>query len=313
MTSGDGDRSLSVLQLVTTPRPFFDQQTAVLEDNDVSSTVVRVPPADGRRLGHEYAVFYGRVLAEVLRGDYDLVHANFGLTLPFALAQPVRPVVASLWGTDVFGEFGWVTNRFAEHADAVIVMSDEMTEEVSVDPYVIPHGIDFDRFEPTPRSTARAEVGWDEEAKHVLFPYDPDRDVKDYPRAKRVVEGVADSVDGDVALQAVYDVPHERVPQYMNAADALLMTSKWEGSPNSVREALACNLPVVSTDVGDVAERLDGVRHSHVCESDRELRAGLTSVLTAEERSNGRESVRDLSLARMGERLVEVYEAVDAR
>jgi glycosyltransferase involved in cell wall biosynthesis len=309
MTPNQETRSLDVLQLVTTPRPFFDQQVEVLERKGVTSTVVRVPTADGRRLGHEYAAFYGRVLSELARGDYDLVHANFGLTAPFALAQPIRPVVVSLWGTDVFGEFGWVTDQCAQRADAVVVMSDDMTDAVDADPHVIPHGIDFDLFEPRARSRARSEVGWDDDARHVLFPYDPDRDVKDYPRARRVVDDADERLDDDVVLQTVYDVPHERIPQYMNAADCLLMTSKWEGSPNSVREALACNLPVVSTDVGDVDGRLDGVSHSHVCTSDAELASALVSVLRADERSDGRESVRGLSLDRMGDRLLEVYES----
>lgn len=308
----DGE-SVDVLQLVTTPRPFFRQQVDVLERSGVSSTVVRVPPADGRRLGHEYAVFYGRVLAKLATGEYDLVHANFGLTLPFALAQPVRPVVVSLWGTDVFGEFGWVTDRCVRWSDAVIVMSDEMDDAVDAEATVIPHGVDFDLFEPIPRAEARREVGWSADSKHVLFPYDPDRDVKDFPRAERIVDEAADRVDENVAIRPVYDVPHERVPLYINAADALLMTSKWEGSPNTVREALACNLPIVSTDVGDVAERVNGVSHSHVRESDRELVNALVSVLAAGERSDGRESGNVSSLADMRERILDVYESVGVR
>lgn len=305
----DGE-SVNVLQLVTTPRPFFRQQVEVLERSGVSSTVVRVPPADGRRLGHEYAVFYGRVLSELATGEYDLVHANFGLTLPFALAQPIRPVVVSLWGTDVFGEYGWVTDRFVRRADAVVVMSDEMNDAVDVEANVIPHGIDFELFEPMPRAEARREVGWSADAKHVLFPYDPDRHVKDFPRAERAVNEAAGQVDENVVLQTVYDIPHERVPLYMNAADAFLMTSKWEGSPNAVREALACNLPIVSTDVGDVAERVNGVAHSHVCESDQELVNALGSVLAAGDRSDGRESGNVSSLTNMRERILNVYESV---
>ncbi|MGM0717707.1 MAG: glycosyltransferase [Halobacteriota archaeon] len=282
----------------------------VLERSGVSSTVVRVPPADGRRLGHEYAVFYGRILSKLATGEYDLIHANFGLTLPFALAQPIRPVVASLWGTDVFGEYGWVTDRCVRWADAVIVMSDEMNDAVDVEANVIPHGIDFDLFEPIPRAEARREVGWNAEKKHVLFPYDPDRDVKDFPRAERIVDAAANWMNKDVTIQPVYDVPHERVPLYINAADAFLMTSKWEGSPNAVREALACNLPIISTDVGDVAERLNGVSHSHVCENDQELVNALVSALAAGERSDGRDSGNVSSLTNMRERILDIYESV---
>jgi len=102
---------------------------------------------------------------------------------------------------------------------------------------------DFNRW----IAAARREIGWDDGRAHVLYPYDPARSVKNLPRTKRVVDAAADRVDGAVALDVVTDVPHRRMPTYLNAADALLLTSEHEGSPNTVKEALACNLPVVST------------------------------------------------------------------
>jgi glycosyltransferase involved in cell wall biosynthesis len=73
---------------------------------------------------------------------------------------------------------------------------------------------------------------------------------------------------------------------------------------------MACNLPIVATDVGDVADQLDGVTHSTVCESDTELADAIVDVLRAGERSNGRETAREYSLDRMGDRIVDVYESV---
>lgn len=304
--------TIDVLNLVTTARPFFDQQVRVLERNGVSCTTVSVPKAasDGRRGVDDYLRFHGRVLRTVLTGEYDLVHANFGLVAPFALAQPVRPIVLSLWGTDVFGEYGWLSKHCARWVDAVVVMSREMAEAVPVECDVIPHGVDFDRFSPMPRDEACTELGWDTDRRHVLFPYAPSRDVKNYPRAERVVEGVRERLSVPVELHAVHGVPHENVPRYMNAADSLLLTSEWEGSPNAVREALACNLPVVATDVGDVRERLEGVSLSYVCRTDDELVERLATVLDRQSRSDGREVAREVSLDRMGERLLRVYERV---
>jgi glycosyltransferase involved in cell wall biosynthesis len=100
------------------------------------------------------------------------------------------------------------------------------------------------------------------------------------------------------------------MPTYMNAADALLLTSNREGSPNAVKEALACNLPVVSTDVGDVRERLSGVSPSAVCTTDDGLTDALVDVLAQGARSNGRDIVREVSVSRTRDRLHAVYQQV---
>lgn len=300
---------MKALHLVTTPQPFFRQQIATLERAGVDCTTVSVPGERGERSVLDYLRYYPDVLSRTV-GRPDVVHANFGLTIPFALAQPNRPVVCSLWGSDLYGRYGAVSRWCAKRCDAVVVMSEEMADELDAACHVIPHGIDMKRFRPMDRDNARTDLGWRADAKHVLFPYTPERGVKDYPRAERVVDAARERLDTPVELQTIHDVPHERMPTYMNAADALLLTSKWEGSPNAVREALACNLPVVSTDVGDVRDRLAGVSYSTVCRADEELVAELAAVLDAGERADGRETVRDVSAERMGRRLKEVYESV---
>lgn len=307
------ERDLSALQLVTTPRPFFAEQLRALERCGVGSTTLAVPGTSRERSVTDFLRYYPTVLGRTLRsGNFDVVHANFGLVAPHALAQPTRPVVLSLWGTDLMGKYGAVSRWCAKQCDAVVVMSEEMAAELDVDCHVIPHGIDLERFAPRPREDARAELGWNPAAKHVLFPYAPDRAVKDFPRAERIVETTRGRLDRPVEIHAVNGLDHEEIPTYMNAADALLMTSKREGSPNAIKEALACNLPIVATDVGDVPDRLDGVYPSYIGRSDQELVSALETVFEIEARSNGRETVADASLERTGERLRAVYESVGA-
>nr|WP_227354041.1 glycosyltransferase [Haladaptatus salinisoli] len=307
--------TIRVLNLVTnTDARFFREQLRVLRRRGVVEETLSPPGRHrvqdaARRSPTDYLRFFPTVFRNAL-GEHDLIHANYGLTAPMALAQHRLPVVLSLWGSDLLGEYGWLSKRCARRCDAVIVMSEEMASELDVPCHVIPHGVNHSRFEPRPKREARDEVGWERDAKHVLFPYPPSRDVKDYPRAERVVAAAAERVSGRVQLQSVYGVPHAEMATYYNAADVLLLPSKSEGSPNSVKEAMACNLPVVTTDVGDVRDRLSGVSPSHVCDSDRELVAGLVDVLSEPRRSNGREKTRDVSLERMGERIRAVYESV---
>ncbi|WP_336035084.1 glycosyltransferase family 4 protein [Halobacterium yunchengense] len=306
---------MRVLNLVTTEDArFFEQQVARLADHGVTQTTLAVPGRreydedDSGRSPLDYARFYPRVLRASF-DDYDLVHANFGLTAPHAVLQPNLPVVVSLWGTDLLGEYGWVSRRFARFADATVVMSPEMADALDADCRVIPHGVDLDVFRPRPRDEARAVVGWRPDAHHVLFPYPPGREVKNYPRAEGVVDAVRDRVDDPVVLHAVTGVPHRDMPTYMNAADALLVTSDREGSPNAVKEALACNLPVVATPVGDVPARLEGVSLSRACETDAELADALADALEGG-RSDGREAAREVSVERTSRRLYDVYREV---
>lgn len=313
-TRADG---LRVLNVVTNRESrFFKQQVESLADLDVAQTTVTVPgdslDEDGEVQSRSVAD-YVRLVPKVVRrslGDYDLVHANYGLTAPAALAQPSLPVVVSLWGTDLMGKYGWLSAACARRADAVVVMSPEMESMLDVECHVIPHGVDFDRFAPMPRTEARDELGWDRDRRYVLFPYPPGRGVKNYPRAKAVVEAAADRLDADVELATVTGVPHERMAVYYNAADALLITSRREGSPNAVKEALACDAPVVSTDVGDVRSRLEGVTNAAVCRTDEELVDAVVRVLEEGSRSDGREAVRDCTLSAMAERLLDVYRDV---
>lgn len=308
---------LSVLSLVTNDgAKFYRQQVSVLETKGVEVTTLSVPGRDTKdqqwaasRSVADYLRFYPTVLRHSFR-NYDLIHANYGLTAPAALAQPNLPVVLSLWGSDLFGTYGRYTRWCARWADAVIVMSDAMAREVGRDCYVIPHGVDLEMFRPVAQAEARESLGWPRDAKHVLFPYPPSRDVKDHPRAERVVAAVRERYDGPVEFQVLSGVPHNRMAEYMSAADVLLLTSRHEGSPNSVKEALACNLPVVSTDVGDVRERIGPVENCFVGRSDAELVEGVVRVLERGERSDGRRVARELGLDRMGEQVIDVYRRV---
>lgn len=310
-------QTMRVLNLVTNPdAEFYTAQVEALTSVGVEQTTLSVPGrrtatddgTDGRSVT-DYLRFYPRVLRHSFDG-YDLIHANYGLTAPAALAQPNAPVVVSLWGSDLSGRVGRLTKLCAAAADAVIVMSEAMAAELDRPCFVIPHGVDLDTFRPFPQAAAREAVGWDSDARHVLFPYPTGRPVKNFPRAERVVERVRETATEPIRLQTISGVPHEKMPLYLNAADALLLTSKREGSPNSVKEAMACNLPVVATDVGDVAERLADVTPSVVASDDEELVAGLRAVLADGGPSDGRAAVRSRSHAQTGREIRRVYDSV---
>lgn len=337
---------MDVLQLVTTDdRTFFLDQIRALERKGINCDVLACSP--GRKTyknalgpiatrllpepGHSAPYYalnaiygYPRVLKQVLETEYDIIHANSGLTAPYALLQPSRPVVQTFWGSDLMGDYldgnyRKICNYCANRFDAAIVRNTAMQAELDADADVIPAGIDLDKFSPMPRDEALAHVGWDDETTHLLFPYAPTLNYgtrtsrKNYPLAKTIADRVDERTDFPVSLQTISGVPHEEMRYYMNAADVMLLTSTLEGSPNTVKEALACNLPVVSTDVGDVRKRLRNVTPSSVGTDTEALVEGVMSVLDHGGRSNGRQQVEEVSWDRMADRIIEVYDRVLAK
>jgi glycosyltransferase involved in cell wall biosynthesis len=298
---------MRVLQLVTTPRPFFDDQVTALERRGVECTTVTVPGTRGDRSLADYLRYVHRVRTGADE-RYDLVHANYGLTAPAAFAHPSSPVVLTFWGSDLMGG-RWLTGLSrlaARRADAVVVPSKVLSSHLDCRHHRLPFGVDTDVFRPIPRHLARRRVGWDPDETVVLFPYSRDRPVKNHRLAERVVE----RIDADATLRTVSDVPHHRMPAYMNASDAVLVTSRRESGPMVVKEASACNVPVVSTDVGFVRDVLTPVDHSAVCRTETELVTMLDRMLASCGRSNGRWAADGLDVDHLGERLHALYESL---
>src|SRR6056297_3239949 len=147
---------MRVLQLVNTPRSFFDKQVEVLESQGVDCTTLTVPgthDTSTTRSPLDYLRYYPDVLREA-SNDHDVIHAHYGLLGPIALAQPSCPVVLHLWGSDLQEERSVVpqlSRLAARFSDAVIVPSREMADELSTPARLIPWGVDTELFRPIDR------------------------------------------------------------------------------------------------------------------------------------------------------------------
>jgi teichuronic acid biosynthesis glycosyltransferase TuaC len=150
-------------------------------------------------------------------------------------------------------------------------------------------------------------LGWSATDRIALFAADPTIGRKRYWLAEAACRE-AESRIGSLRLIVAHRTPPDLVPIYMSAADCLLLTSVHEGSPNVVKEAVTCGLPVVSTDVGDVREVLDGVDPSWVCPADPgQLGAALAECMTEQRRSNGWARSAWIGQDQIGLRLLDLY------
>lgn len=302
---------MKVLQLITSTRTFFETQVDALEARGVECDVLGAPgsyePGDARTVD-DYLRFVPDVLSRSV-DDYDLVHANYGLVGPYALAEATTPTVLTLWGSDLMSDRGWLralSRASARLADEVVLPSAAMAPHLSTAFTHVPFGVDTERFRPMPRGAARDAVGWSADDTVALFPYDTAREAKDFERARRVCERAS----ADVDLRTITDVAHAEMPAYLNASDCLLVTSERESGPMTVKEAAACNVPVVSTDVGFVSDVLADVDGCTVSDADPDLAAGLDRVAAGDARTNARTTADDVvGVDEMGDRLVDVYDA----
>jgi hypothetical protein len=164
-------------------------------------------------------------------------------------------------------------------------------------------------FSPEPRQEARAALGLPPDKSLVLFCAGM-RPEKRFDIVQAAVD-ILSARDKDVQLVVATAQPHDTIPHYMNACDVLVLTSEYEGSPTVVKEAMACNLPIVSVDVGDVREVMAGTDGCYICErTPDDVAAGLAQALARQQRTNGRENIKHLSLDNIAARLIAEYESV---
>jgi glycosyltransferase involved in cell wall biosynthesis len=303
---------------------FVKSQADSLAATGIENTLYEI---EGWRGTGEYAKAW-RTIPKVARDcGAELVHAHYGYS-GAAAARVALPLVVSFCGDDLLGRpdaNGQLTLKSralvpvskwaARRAEGVIVKSEAMARVLGgvADVEVIPNGVDLARFSPAPQAAARAQLGWPRAGAVMLFAGDPEEPRKNFALA-REVESRLRAQGRDVRLEAVHGRPQADVVAAMNAADVLLLPSFHEGSPNVVKEAMACDLPVVAAPVGDCEERLRGCAPSAVVERTVEAFTGATAdVLDANARSNGRERVAGLSLAAVAARVRAVYARAIAR
>ncbi len=303
-------RALIVTNMYPSPeRPALgrfvaDQVAALRRSGEADITVFAFQPGGYRT----YARAARRLTADHRRDRFDIVHAHYGLSIWPALAARGRRRLVTLHGTDLAHPRARpVTLAGLPLCDLAAVVSEPLAARIprwasrGRAPAVLPCGADLERFRPVDRTVARTALGLDPAAPCLLFPADPARAEKRVDRARAVA--------GDTTLLTLGDVDPERVPLYVNAANAVLAPSEREGFGLAVVEALACNVPVLATPVGIHPQALDGIAGALCAPFDAATwRAALAPHLRAgDPRIAGRARSEAYSSDRMAARVLQVW------
>jgi len=256
--------------------------------------------------------------------QFDIVHGHYGQWCLFSRLQWSVPVVVSFLGDDLLGTpLGQgrysklhalnvhISRWLCGHVDAVIVKSEQMKKAYGREGvFVIPNGVDFELFHPMSRAQTRDLLGWDPDRYYILFGNDPAIPRKGFDLAQKAVERLQKK--GILCeLVVANGLPQTTLVQYINASNALILSSISEGSPNIVKEAMACNIPVVATHVGDVAEITGHTEGCSVClHNPDDLAAGIERALQHRGSTSGRTDITHLECSNVAQQVIAVYERV---
>jgi len=264
-----------------------------------------------------------RLHSEIRQFRPTLLHAQFGGVTAFISAVGTTvPLIITFQGSDLnYNPDLGPIHRFISHflsqvaclrARRIITVSHQLRTRLwwhRGRTAVIPTGVNLSLFRPIAQEEARNVLGWQQHIPIVVF------NAGGRPRLKgtqflQAAVRIAGDIVGPVHLMMLNgDVPGDLVPYWINAADCVALASVNEGSPNIIKEALACNIPVVATDVGDVAERLENVKPSRVVRREvAEFGEALASILRERRATNGREKVSLLSEHRIAQAIRAIYE-----
>lgn len=244
----------------------------------------------------------------------DVVHAHYGLSGLLANLQRKVPVVTTYHGSDIndkkvlsFSKLAMylsVWNIFVSHKTLAIAKPKKKYS-------LLPCGIDLSALQLTPKNEARQKKGLKSNKKYILFAGAFDNVVKNVSLAKEVV---ALFQDANAELLELKGYSREEVTLLMCAADVFLMTSFTEGSPQVIKEALACGCPIVSVDVGDVKERIDKVEGCFVANTrdSKKMAELLQKAMAFEGKTQGRERIiaDGLDNGIVAKKLIDIYHSV---
>ncbi|MEY4109993.1 MAG: hypothetical protein RLZZ46_347 [Bacteroidota bacterium] len=251
-----------------------------------------------------------RLKKEIENSPCDIIHAHFGLACFFATLQSKVPVVSTFHGSDINNKIiKWFSAIASLRSHASIFVSNKLKNKAVIkkNPHVIPCGVDTNLFRPLDKTECRRMLNLDPSKKYILFSSAFSNPVKNFELLKSAINIWGPNPPEVLEL---WNKAREEVPLWMNAADLCVLTSFSEGSPQFIKEALACNRPLLATDVGDISEVFHEVNNAIIVNFDAEnVRAAIQKLLSVTQ-SDGRGKMSHFDHLETARKILAVYKKV---
>ncbi len=239
--------------------------------------------------------------------QYDIIHAHGGHIGSLTNLQRKVPVITTYHGSDI----NYLSNRIYSFLSLIlskknIFVSLKLLKMVrrSFKNTVIPCGVDFNVFHPLDKKFCRDKLGINCKEKLIVFAGNSEVKIKNYPLALEAIK----LLNKSVRLIELKGYSRQEVNLLLNAADLLLLTSFSEGSPQAIKEAMACNCPIVATDVGDITEIVDGTDGCFITSFEPEdVAKKIELALEINGRTKAREKIKHIDNKFIAEEVYRVY------
>ena len=309
--------------------------------NKTISPIIKAQGESIRNLGVsiEYFPIYGKGLKGYLssglkirkflkNNNFDLIHAHYTLSGWAALIGSRKiPIILSLMGSDTYGEFIGenrvkLWSRFSTLLTLMIqpFVSIIISKSLNIEKFVyykrksiiIPNGINIEVFKPKLQNSY-VDLGLAKHKQYILFLGNKEEIRKNFSLLKSAYNMIANN---NVIIINPFPIAHNEVAKYLNNVDVMVLSSFAEGSPNVIKEAMACNCPIVATDAGDVSWVIDDTEGCFITSfKPLDMANKLKDALLFAKdigRTEGRKRIIDLQLdsTSVARKLIKVYKGV---
>lgn len=287
-------------------RPYITEQINALAQKGMGIQYFEI---EGSKVWSYFSNF-SKFKKHIASFNPDIIHVHYGLSGLFANMQKRIPVITTFHGSDInFRKVRPFSRLAAKLSVHCIFVTKNLAQKTSIKSNysIIPCGVDFDTFFPIKKSIAREQLKFKSNKKYVLFSASFDNAIKNSILAQKALA----IFEQDMALIELKDYTRDEVNLLLSACDVALMTSLMEGSPQFIKEAMACNCPIVSTDVGSVREIFDETDGCFITSFDPEdVAEKIHLAIEFGKRTNGRDKISHLDNQIVAENIITVYKKV---
>ena len=286
-------------------QPFIYEQTKSLEllDAEIELFLIKGKGITG------YLKNIKKLRNVINNKNFDIVHAHNGPSGFIAVFQRTVPVIITFHGSDINLRYLNVLSSIASlFSKWNIFVSRKLYDKIYIKPSakysIIPCGINLNIFYPIDKTLARNKLGLSETGKYILFGAAFNNPIKNYSLAKKALA----LVNSNIEVLELRNKSREEVWYLLNACDVLLLTSKSEGSPQVIKEAMACNCPIIATNVGTVKEIIGEARNCYITDfNPKNIAEKLITILTTGGRADGQANIKEYDNLLIANQILKVY------